>query len=69
MLSDMMKKMINDEVMSTFVVNLDEDGYLPAPEGGELLITVFDNKICRLAWRPNSWSSWGPPVEAEKRNH
>jgi len=61
-------KMNSEEVMSTFVATLEPDGYIPIPEGGELLITVFDNKICRVAWRPNTWATWGPPVEAEKRN-
>jgi hypothetical protein len=58
---------ISDEIMSTFVVNLDENDQIPVPEGGELLITVFDNKICRVAWRPKPWTSWGPPAEGEKR--
>ena len=56
-----------EEKISTFVVDLDNQYYVPMSEGGELLITVFDNKICRVAWRPNSWSSWGPPLEGEKR--
>lgn len=69
MLNENLKAAINNEVMSTFVVDLEKDSYLPATEGGELLITVFDNKICRVAWRPNKWASWGPPTEAEKRLH
>jgi len=67
MLDERMIKMINQEVMSTFVVNLDDQDSIPSPEGGELLITVFDNKICRVAWRPQAWTSWGPPVDGEKR--
>ena len=62
-----LNKMLEPEVMSTFVVNLDDQDSIPAPEGGELLITMFDNKICRVAWRPQAWTSWGPPVEGEKR--
>lgn len=56
-----------DESMSTFVVNLDDQYFVPINLGGQLLINVFDNKICRIAWRQNSWDSWGPPVEGEKR--
>ena len=65
--SEEFKKMLEPEVASTFVVNLDDQDNIPLPEGGELLITIFDNKICRIAWRPNPWATWGPPVEGEKR--
>jgi len=67
MLDERMIRMINQEVMSTFVIDLDDQDSIPLLEGGELLVTVFDHKICRVAWRPNSWSSWGPPVDGEKR--
>jgi hypothetical protein len=60
--------MTKEDVMSTFVVDLDNQDNIPVPEGGELLITMFDNKICRVAWRPTSYASWGPPVEGEKRD-
>jgi len=63
-----MTNQTNEEFYSTFVVDLSNQDYIPAVEGGELLITVFDNKICRIAWRPNSWATWGPPVEGEKRD-
>lgn len=56
-----------DESFATFVINLDNNDQIPIPEGGELLVTVFDNTICRIAWRPNAWASWGPPAEGEKR--
>jgi len=56
-----------DDAMSTFVVNLDDQYYVPINLGGQLLINVFDNKICRIAWRQNPWDSWGPPIEGEKR--
>lgn len=66
--SEEFSKMLKKEVISTFVVDLDNQDSIPVPEGGELLITMFDNKICRVAWRPTAYLSWGPPVEGEKRD-
>lgn len=60
--------MTKEDIMSTFVVNLDSQNSIPIPEGGELLITMFDNKICRVAWRSAAYASWSPPIEGEKRD-
>lgn len=49
---------------TTFVAQL-EDSWIPLE--GELLVTVFDNRICRIAYRERVGDSWSPPTEAELR--
>lgn len=64
----MRNMMTNNESSATFVLELGEQDYIPVSEGGQMLITIFDNKICRVAWRAYQSATWGPPVEGEKRD-
>lgn len=55
---------MSKEEVQTYVANVDEDFNGLA---GQVLVTIYDNRICRLAFRTNPWNTWGVPVEAEKK--
>jgi hypothetical protein len=56
--------MSTEEKSVTFVADLQKSEEFPS--GGQILITVFDDTICRIAWRKFPWNTWGVPIEAKK---